>query len=41
MNEQELRDKIAKHICCACEMGLDDAECSAGNDYRKCCICLD
>ena len=39
MTEQELRNKIAKHVCCACEMGLGDGECAESSDYRKCGIC--
>lgn len=39
MTEQELRNKIAKHVCCACEMGLGDGECAERSDYRKCGVC--
>lgn len=39
MTEQELRNKIAKHVCCACEMGLGDGECAESSDYRKCSVC--
>ena len=41
MNEQELREKIAKHVCCACEMGLGDGDCAEGSDFKKCGVCLD
>lgn len=41
MTEQELRNKIAKHVCCACEMGLGDGECAEVSDYRKCGVCGD
>lgn len=41
MTEQELRNKIAKHVCCACEMGLGDGECAERSDYRKCGVCGD
>lgn len=39
MTELELRNKIAKHVCCACEMGLGDGECAESSDYRKCSVC--
>lgn len=39
MTEQELRNKIAKYVCCACEMGLGDGECAESSDYRKCGVC--
>lgn len=43
MTNDELKNKIAKFICNACEMGLgagfDGDECAVGNDYRKCKIC--
>lgn len=41
MTEQELREKIAKHVCCACEMGLGDGDCAEGSDFKKCGVCLD
>lgn len=41
MTEQELREKIAKHVCYACEMGLGDGDCAECSDYRKCGVCLD
>ena len=41
MTGKELRNKIAKHVCCACEMGLGDGECAEGSDYRKCGVCGD
>ena len=40
MNNEELKKKIAKFICNACEMGSGfDGECDIGNDYQKCSIC--
>ena len=40
MNNEELKNKIAKFICNACEMGSGfDGECDIGNDYHKCSIC--
>lgn len=37
---EELREKIAKLVCNACEMGGGfDGECADGSDYRKCSIC--
>lgn len=43
MKSDELKNKIAKFICNACEMGLgagfNGDECAVGNDYRKCKIC--
>lgn len=41
MTGKELRNKIAKHVCCACEMGLGDGECAEGSDYRICGVCGD
>lgn len=40
MTNDELKKKIAKFICNACEMGSGfDGECDIGNDYQKCSIC--
>ena len=41
MTEQELRNKIAKEVCYACEMGLGIGDCAEGSDYRKCGVCGD
>lgn len=41
MREQELRNKIAKEVCYACEMGLGGGDCAEGSDYRKCGVCGD
>lgn len=43
MTNDELKNKIAKFICNACEMGLgagfDGDECAINQNYRECCIC--
>lgn len=43
MTKDELKNKIAKFICNACEMGLgagfDGDECAINQNYWECCIC--
>ena len=36
--DQQLREKIAKHVCYACEMGFGDGDCAEGTDFRRCGI---